>query len=80
MERDRYMSPIEAQDFGIIDRVLVHPPQAGQDEPELVKKEAAAAAAAAAAPPPGTADTPQPSVTEESPPGTNLPSSFRPEP
>ncbi|CAL8283219.1 unnamed protein product [Boreogadus saida] len=82
MERDRYMSPIEAQDFGIIDRVLVHPPQAGQDEPELVKKEAAAAtaAAAAAAPPPGTADTPQPSVTEDAPPGTNLPSSFRPEP
>ncbi|TSK87487.1 ATP-dependent Clp protease proteolytic subunit, mitochondrial [Bagarius yarrelli] len=39
MERDRYMSPMEAQDFGIIDRVLVHPPQAGQDEPELVQKE-----------------------------------------
>uniref|UniRef100_A0A8C4IR46 ATP-dependent Clp protease proteolytic subunit n=1 Tax=Dicentrarchus labrax TaxID=13489 RepID=A0A8C4IR46_DICLA len=42
MERDRYMSPMEAQDFGIIDRVLVHPPQAGQDEPELVQKEPAA--------------------------------------
>lgn len=39
MERDRYMSPMEAQDFGIIDKVLVHPPQAGQDEPELVQKE-----------------------------------------
>ncbi|XP_028678446.1 ATP-dependent Clp protease proteolytic subunit, mitochondrial [Erpetoichthys calabaricus] len=42
MERDRYMSPMEAQDFGIIDKVLVHPPQAGEDEPELVKKETAA--------------------------------------
>ncbi|XP_057717026.1 ATP-dependent Clp protease proteolytic subunit, mitochondrial isoform X2 [Corythoichthys intestinalis] len=39
MERDRYMSPMEAQDFGIIDLVLVHPPQAGKDEPELVQKE-----------------------------------------
>ncbi|KAK7938361.1 hypothetical protein WMY93_001687 [Mugilogobius chulae] len=39
MERDRYMSPMEAQDFGLIDKVLVHPPQAGQDEPELVQKE-----------------------------------------
>uniref|UniRef100_A0A3Q3KMZ0 ATP-dependent Clp protease proteolytic subunit n=1 Tax=Mastacembelus armatus TaxID=205130 RepID=A0A3Q3KMZ0_9TELE len=32
-----------AQDFGLIDRVLVHPPQAGQDEPELVQKEPTAA-------------------------------------
>ncbi len=32
------MSPMEAQDFGIIDKVLVHPPQAGQDEPELIQK------------------------------------------
>ncbi|XP_077475204.1 ATP-dependent Clp protease proteolytic subunit, mitochondrial isoform X1 [Stigmatopora argus] len=39
MERDRYMSPMEAQDFGLIDLVLVHPPQAGKDEPELVQKE-----------------------------------------
>ncbi|KAI1886642.1 hypothetical protein AGOR_G00197910 [Albula goreensis] len=39
MERDRYMSPMEAQDFGIIDKVLVHPPLAGKDEPELVQKE-----------------------------------------
>uniref|UniRef100_A0A452U2Y2 ATP-dependent Clp protease proteolytic subunit n=1 Tax=Ursus maritimus TaxID=29073 RepID=A0A452U2Y2_URSMA len=27
MERDRYMSPMEAQEFGILDKVLVHPPQ-----------------------------------------------------
>uniref|UniRef100_A0A8C6U7T6 ATP-dependent Clp protease proteolytic subunit n=1 Tax=Neogobius melanostomus TaxID=47308 RepID=A0A8C6U7T6_9GOBI len=39
MERDCYMSPMEAQDWGLIDKVLVHPPQAGQDEPELVQKE-----------------------------------------
>ncbi|XP_041098032.1 ATP-dependent Clp protease proteolytic subunit, mitochondrial isoform X2 [Polyodon spathula] len=39
MERDRYLSSVEAQDFGIIDKVLVHPPHAGEDEPELVQKE-----------------------------------------
>ncbi|CAH2272878.1 ATP-dependent Clp protease proteolytic subunit, mitochondrial [Pelobates cultripes] len=39
MERDRYMSPTEAQEFGILDKVLVHPPQDGEDEPELVRKE-----------------------------------------
>ena len=39
MERDRYMSPMEAQEFGILDKVLVHPPQDGEDEPELVQKE-----------------------------------------
>ncbi|KAJ1160875.1 hypothetical protein NDU88_001365 [Pleurodeles waltl] len=39
MERDRYMSPIEAQEFGILDKVLVHPPHDGEDEPELVQKE-----------------------------------------
>ncbi|XP_077326560.1 ATP-dependent Clp protease proteolytic subunit, mitochondrial-like [Lithobates pipiens] len=38
MERDRYMSPTEAQVFGILDKVLVHPPQDGEDEPELVQK------------------------------------------
>lgn len=72
MERDRYMSPMQAQDFGIIDRVLVHPPQAGQDEPELVQKEPAAAAS----------PTPQPesSAPEQPPSGTNPPSSYKPEP
>ncbi|XP_075715262.1 ATP-dependent Clp protease proteolytic subunit, mitochondrial isoform X1 [Rhinoderma darwinii] len=38
VERDRYMSPTEAQAFGILDKVLVHPPQNGEDEPELVRK------------------------------------------
>ncbi|XP_075062702.1 ATP-dependent Clp protease proteolytic subunit, mitochondrial [Mixophyes fleayi] len=38
MERDRYMSPTEAQEFGILDKVLVHPPKDGEDELELVKK------------------------------------------
>lgn len=72
------MSPMEAQDFGLIDRVLVHPPQAGQDEPELVQKEPAAAAAEAAAASP----SPQPESTdpEKASPGTNPPSSYKPEP
>ena len=26
MERDRFMSPVEAKEFGIIDKVLDHPP------------------------------------------------------
>lgn len=72
MERDRYMSPMEAQDFGIIDRVLVHPPQAGQDEPELVQKEPPTAASSSPAP-----ETPGP---EQPTPGTNPPSSYKPEP
>ncbi|KAF3845820.1 hypothetical protein F7725_002898 [Dissostichus mawsoni] len=66
--RDRYMSPVEAQDFGIIDRVLVHPPQAGQDEPELVQKEPAAS-------PPPHAEC---AASEQPLPGT--PSSHKPEP
>lgn len=72
MERDRYMSPMEAQDFGLIDKVLVHPPQAGQDEPELVQKEAATAASPSPAP-----ESPAP---EQPSPGTNPPSSYKPEP
>lgn len=72
MERDRYMSPMEAQDFGLIDRVLVHPPQAGQDEPELVQKEPAAAAS----------PSPQPESTspEQASSVTHPPSSYKPEP
>ncbi|KAI3360299.1 hypothetical protein L3Q82_014618, partial [Scortum barcoo] len=73
MERDRYMSPMEAQDFGLIDRVLVHPPQAGQDEPELVQKEPAAAASSPSPQP----ESPSP---EQAPPGTHTPSSYKPEP
>ncbi len=72
MERDRYMSPMEAQDFGLIDRVLVHPPQAGQDEPELVQKEPAAAASPSPQP-----ESPSP---EQASPGTHTPSSYKPEP
>ncbi|CAH6786998.1 Clpp [Phodopus roborovskii] len=45
MERDRYMSPMEAQEFGILDKVLVHPPQDGENEPELVQKDTPAASA-----------------------------------
>lgn len=71
MERDRYMSPMEAQDWGLIDKVLVHPPQAGQDEPELVQKE-----------PPQTPPSPpsEPPTSEQSPSGANPPSSYKPEP
>lgn len=72
MERDRYMSPMEAQDFGLIDRVLVHPPQAGQDEPELVQKEPAAAASPSA--------QPESPAAEQASAGTNPPSSYKPEP
>ncbi|EHB16420.1 Putative ATP-dependent Clp protease proteolytic subunit, mitochondrial [Heterocephalus glaber] len=50
MERDRYMSPMEAQEFGILDKVLVHPPQDGEDEPELVQKEPTVAPADPPAP------------------------------
>ncbi|XP_038940264.1 ATP-dependent Clp protease proteolytic subunit, mitochondrial isoform X2 [Rattus norvegicus] len=50
MERDRYMSPMEAQEFGILDKVLVHPPQDGEDEPELVQKETTTAPADPPAP------------------------------
>ncbi|XP_064171838.1 ATP-dependent Clp protease proteolytic subunit, mitochondrial [Anguilla rostrata] len=72
MERDRYMGPMEAQDFGIIDRVLVHPPQAGQDEPELVQKD----------PPVATSPSPasEPLTPEQGSPRANPPSSYRPEP
>lgn len=70
MERDRYMSPMEAQDFGIIDRVLVHPPQAGQDEPELVQKE----------PAPAASPSPQPAAPEPAASGQSPPSSHKPEP
>uniref|UniRef100_A0A8C5QVA3 ATP-dependent Clp protease proteolytic subunit n=1 Tax=Leptobrachium leishanense TaxID=445787 RepID=A0A8C5QVA3_9ANUR len=37
-QQDRYMSPTEAQEFGILDKVLVHLPQDGEDEPELITK------------------------------------------
>uniref|UniRef100_A0AAV2KGZ5 ATP-dependent Clp protease proteolytic subunit n=1 Tax=Knipowitschia caucasica TaxID=637954 RepID=A0AAV2KGZ5_KNICA len=69
MERDLYMSPMEAQDFGIVDKVLVHPPQGGQDEPELVQKEH-----------PQTTQSPEPPSTDPSPSGASPPSSHKPEP
>uniref|UniRef100_A0A4W4EBW6 ATP-dependent Clp protease proteolytic subunit n=1 Tax=Electrophorus electricus TaxID=8005 RepID=A0A4W4EBW6_ELEEL len=72
MERDRYMSPMEAQDFGIIDKVLVHPPQAGQDEPELVQKEPAASA--------NPSTTSEPGASELAQSGASPPSSCKPEP
>ena len=29
MERDKFLSPAEAKDFGIIDKILDHPPKFG---------------------------------------------------
>lgn len=66
------MSPMEAQDFGIIDRVLVHPPQAGQDEPELVQKEPTTSASPSA--------SSEPSVSELAQSGVTPASSYKPEP
>lgn len=31
MERDKFMSPIEAQQFGILDKILDHPPRFSSD-------------------------------------------------
>ncbi|KAM9214407.1 ATP-dependent Clp protease proteolytic subunit, mitochondrial [Leptosomus discolor] len=53
MERDRYLSPVEAQDFGLLDRVLVHPPLRGEDEPRLVQKETPATPPQPSNTPPG---------------------------
>ncbi|XP_062874770.1 ATP-dependent Clp protease proteolytic subunit, mitochondrial [Trichomycterus rosablanca] len=72
MERDRYMSPMEAQDFGIIDRVLVHPPHAGRDEPELVQKEPTTSSSQPA--------SSEPATSESTPSGASPPSSYKPEP
>uniref|UniRef100_A0A2K5DX44 ATP-dependent Clp protease proteolytic subunit n=1 Tax=Aotus nancymaae TaxID=37293 RepID=A0A2K5DX44_AOTNA len=38
------IDPMEAQEFGILDKVLLHPPQNGEDEPTLVEKEPVVAA------------------------------------
>merc|ERR1719471_2416044 len=32
MERDKFMSPKEAMEFGLVDRILEHPPRQGEDE------------------------------------------------
>jgi len=32
MERDKFMSPKEAMEFGLVDRILEHPPRQGDDE------------------------------------------------
>lgn len=34
MERDKFMSPSEAQEFGLIDKILEHPPKEGLKESE----------------------------------------------
>ena len=37
MERDNFMSPTEAKEFGIIDKVLSHPMQEEEAEAESTK-------------------------------------------
>lgn len=32
MERDKFMSPVEAKEFGIIDKILEHPPTPTQKQ------------------------------------------------
>ena len=32
MERDNFMSPVEAMSFGLVDKVLEHPPLPGKEE------------------------------------------------
>ncbi|XP_057289252.1 ATP-dependent Clp protease proteolytic subunit, mitochondrial, partial [Pezoporus wallicus] len=54
MERDRYLSPVEAQEFGLLDRVLVHPPPRGEDEPCLVQKDPPLAPPVTPNPPPAS--------------------------
>ena len=34
MERDKFMSPYEAKDFGLIDKILEHPPKEPQIDDE----------------------------------------------
>lgn len=42
MERDKFMSPLEAKDFGIIDTVLEHPPKVHAPEEDRDKFRASA--------------------------------------
>ena len=37
MERDKFMSPFEAKAFGIIDKILEHPPKEGEKGNETVQ-------------------------------------------
>ncbi|GLH06027.1 Protein of unknown function [Gryllus bimaculatus] len=34
MERDKFMSPQDAKEFGIIDKILDHPPKHGENQPD----------------------------------------------
>lgn len=34
MERDKFMSPSDAKEFGIIDKILEHPPMQEKDSPD----------------------------------------------
>lgn len=31
MERDKFMSPVEAKEFGLIDLILEHPPDSSEE-------------------------------------------------
>ncbi|KAJ8713883.1 hypothetical protein PYW08_007503 [Mythimna loreyi] len=54
MERDHFMSPVEAKGFGLIDNVLEHPPSHAMEQQ--------CAAGAAAAPTPAPAPSPAPGL------------------
>ena len=32
MERDKFMSPFEAKEFGLVDKILEHPPKPGNED------------------------------------------------
>jgi ATP-dependent Clp protease protease subunit len=38
LDRDKFMSPEEALDFGLIDKILEHPPKGGHEEKSEPKK------------------------------------------
>ena len=38
LERDNFLSPEEAKEFGLIDRVLSHPPNSNDSKPEEEEK------------------------------------------
>ena len=39
MERDKFMSPAEALEFGLVDKILEHPPKHGENVVDEEKKE-----------------------------------------
>jgi len=40
MERDKFMSPADAKEFGLIDKILDHPPKHGELKEDAVVEQA----------------------------------------